>query len=84
MECLALRRKSKIAVNRRPLHFDVTEPTLTINEIYFSIQGESTWAGLAVRFCPSDFLRSALLLLRHGIRILRGEKADIAGNRLMR
>jgi hypothetical protein len=29
---------------------DDREKKLTINEIYFSIQGESTWAGAAVRF----------------------------------
>ena len=38
---------------------------LTINEIYLSLQGESTFAGLALRFYPADGLQFALLLLRH-------------------
>jgi 7-carboxy-7-deazaguanine synthase len=38
---------------------DVGEPKLTINEIYFSIQGESTWAGW-----PCVFVRLAFCDLR--------------------
>ena len=30
---------------------DVTGKTLTINEIYHSIQGESTWAGSRAFLC---------------------------------
>jgi 7-carboxy-7-deazaguanine synthase len=37
----------------------MTEPTLTINEIYYSIQGESTWAGL-----PCVFVRLTFCNLR--------------------
>jgi 7-carboxy-7-deazaguanine synthase len=33
----------------------VAEPTLTINEIYFSIQGESTWAGWPCVFVRLTF-----------------------------
>jgi 7-carboxy-7-deazaguanine synthase len=37
------------------LHFDVAEPNLTVNEIYFSIQGESTWAGWPCVFVRLTF-----------------------------
>ena len=51
-----MRRKSKIAVKLIGLlHFDVAEPNLTVNEIYFSIQGESTWAGWPCVFVRLTF-----------------------------
>src|SRR5580704_15643882 len=48
------------------------EKKLTINEIYESILG-----GRALCLCPADFLRFALQLLRHRVRVLRGQE-DVA------
>ncbi len=45
---------------------------LTINEIYFSVQGESTWAGLPCVFVRLTFCDLRCNLLRYGIRLLRG------------
>ncbi len=47
-------------VNSSLLQFySVSQPTLTIHEIYYSIQGESTWAGL-----PCVFVRLTFCNLR--------------------
>ena len=54
--------------------------TLVINEIYLSLQGESTFAGLAVHFHPAHRLQLALLLLRHRLRLHRGQKNAAGGN----
>ena len=43
---------------------------LTVNEIFYSIQGESTRRA-AVRVRPSDRLRPALLLVRYAVRLPR-------------
>ncbi len=47
------------------------DPMLTINEIFHSIQGESTHSGRPVRVRAPDRLRPALLLVRHAVRVPR-------------
>ena len=54
--------------------------TLVINEIYLSLQGESTFAGLAVHLCPAHRLQLALLVLRHRLRLHRRQKNAAGGN----
>ncbi len=56
-------------------------PRLRINEVFHSIQGESTWAGLPVRLHPADRLPPPLPLLRHRVRLSRGRTADDPGPR---
>ena len=53
---------------------------LTVNEIFHSIQGESTFAGRAVCLRAPHGLRSALHLVRHAVRVSRGaEDVDRRG-----
>ena len=53
---------------------------LTINEIFHSIQGESTHAGRALRLRAPDRLRPALPLVRHAVCVSRGpEDVDRRG-----
>ena len=49
---------------------------LTINEIFHSIQGESTYAGAPVRVRAPDRVRPALRLVRHAVRLHRGPEDD--------
>ena len=48
--------------------------TLVINEIYLSLQGRKHLCRLAVHFHPPHRLQSALLLLRHRLRLHRRQK----------
>jgi hypothetical protein len=60
----------------RPRMSEAKPATLVVNEIYQSIQGESSWAGLPVRLRAADGVRSSLQLLRHGVRLLRRERSS--------
>ena len=53
------------------------EKTLTINEIYHSIQGREHLGGFAVRFRAPNILRPSMQLLRYEIRFLRGEQTKL-------
>ena len=52
-------------LHRVALLSDVPPGELLIHEIYRSVQGESTFAGLAVRVRPHRGVRLALRLVRH-------------------
>ena len=49
----------------------MTEPTLRITEIFRSIQGESTRAGLSLRIHSPDRVRAAVRLVRQRLRVPR-------------
>ena len=49
---------------------------LTVNEIFYSIQGESTRAGQPCVFVRLTAARFTMFVVRHGVRILRGAQAD--------
>ena len=77
------RRETRPAASRRHLARPVTtrigdspigprSRMLTINEIFHSIQGESTRAGAALRVRPAHRVRPALPLVRHALRLHRG------------
>ena len=49
---------------------------MVITEIFRSIQGESTYAGLALHLRAADRLQPALHLVRHGLRIPRRQEDE--------
>ena len=49
---------------------------LTINEIFYSVQGESTLRRPAVRLRAAHRVRPALLVVRHAVRVSRGPQAQ--------
>ena len=51
---------------------------LTVNEIFHSIQGESTRAGEPLRVRAADRVRPALLVVRHAVRLPRRPQ-DVGG-----
>ena len=54
---------------------------LRINEIFFSIQGESTHAGHALHVRASDRMPPAVHVLRHRVRVQGGRSARHRGDR---
>ena len=47
------------------------EPVVRVTEIFRSLQGESTRAGLSLRVRPPDRLLAAVRLVRFGVRVPR-------------